>query len=76
MQKRVKKTSVVSQVDEKKMDWLEDILAGLQAAGVRMDEIEVQEHSGLRTAVLVRGELKYQFTINTAGCDVLDGNVS
>lgn len=66
MHQPVKRTSAARQVIEKKAEWLEDVLAGLLTAGVRMNEIEVQEHPGLRTVVLVRGEPKYEFNIKTA----------
>jgi hypothetical protein len=44
-------------------DWLEDVLAGLLAAGVSIGEIEVQEFQSepLRTVVAVRGVPKYEW---------------
>lgn len=47
--------------------WLEDVLAGLLINGVKKDEIEVQEHRGNRTVVLVRGEPKYEWTLRIDG---------
>ena len=54
----------IQRTAEEKLEWLEDIIAGLMAAGVREDEIQIQEHPDLRTVVCVRGEPKYQFRIN------------
>lgn len=46
-----------------RMDWLEDVLAGLLANGVRIDEVEVQEHPGNRTVVAVRGTPRYEWSV-------------
>lgn len=42
-------------------EWLEDVLAGLLAAGCTKDQIEVQEHPVSRTVVCVNGEPKYEW---------------
>lgn len=44
-------------------EWLEDVLAGLLAAGVSAEEIEIQHHPNLILAVTVRGEEKYRHQI-------------
>ena len=46
-----------------RMDWLEDVLAGLLANGVRIDDVEVQEHPGNRTVVVVRGTPRYEWSV-------------
>lgn len=46
-----------------RMDWLEDVVAGLLANGVRIDEIDVQEHPGNRTVVIVRGTPRYEWSV-------------
>lgn len=47
-----------------RMDWLEDVLAGLLSNGVRIDEIDVQEHPGNRTVVVVRGTPRYEWSVS------------
>lgn len=44
-------------------EWLEDVIAGLLAAGCTKDEIQVQEFQSdpLRTVVAVRGVPKYEW---------------
>lgn len=45
-------------------EWLEDVLAGLLAAGVPQVDIEVQEHPSNVTRVAVRGEVKYEWRVD------------
>lgn len=50
--------------------WLEDVLAGLLANGVRKDEIEIQERAGNHTVVCVRGEAKYEWRWAVSASDL------
>lgn len=47
-------------------DWLEDVIAGLMAAGVKQNEIEINDYPNGRTIVTVRGEPKYQWKLEVA----------
>ncbi|AVT76662.1 hypothetical protein RPPS3_25990 [Rhodopseudomonas palustris] len=47
-------------------EWLEDVLAGLLAAGCLRSEISVEDHPGGRTIVLVSGILKYEHEIKVS----------
>lgn len=54
----------VRQVETHRMEWLEDILAGLLSAGVPKEEIEICNSRDARTTwVRVRGETKYEHVI-------------
>lgn len=44
-------------------EWLEDVLAGLLAAGCSREEIEVQYHPDCRVVVCVQGVPKYEWTL-------------
>lgn len=48
---------------DSKLEWLEDIVAGLMAAGCTKEEIQIQEHPNCRTVVCVRGVPKYEWKI-------------
>ena len=48
---------------KERSEWLESHLSGLIAAGLRFDEIEVQEHPGMVTRIAVRGVTKFEFRV-------------
>ena len=52
-----------AEMQQARADWLEDVLAGLLAAGCTRDDIDVREFQSepLRTVVAVRGEPKYEW---------------
>lgn len=57
--------SLASRAFKARAEWLEDVLAGLMACGVRQDEIDVQEFPDeLKTRVAVRGVVKYEWAVN------------
>jgi hypothetical protein len=47
----------------RRMDWLESVLAKLLNDGVPKEDIQIQEHPDLVTVVAVRGEPMCQFQI-------------
>lgn len=57
---------VIENAIRDRAEWLEDVLAGMLAAGCDQSEIEVQEHPGSRTIVCVRGEPKYEWKLSTS----------
>jgi hypothetical protein len=48
-------------------EWLEDVIAGLLAAGCTKDELCLQEYPNMRTVVCVNGVPKYEFKIEVVG---------
>jgi len=58
---------MASEMGRDRAAFLEDALAGLLAAGVKKDEIELQEWPGVRTVIVVRGTPRYLWTMGNGG---------
>ncbi len=56
---------IVSHLYKEQMDYIEDCLAGLMAAGVSKEDIEVQNHPDLIVKIAVKGVVKYTHQIKT-----------
>ncbi|MFL9499245.1 hypothetical protein ACJMQP_04225 [Rhodopseudomonas palustris] len=52
---------VAAQISASRSEWLEDVLAGLLAAGTPRDAIVVWDHGDGRTTVAVHGVQKYEW---------------
>jgi hypothetical protein len=57
---------VASHLHKEQMDYIEDCLSGLLAAGVPKEDIEVQNHPDLVMKIAVKGVVKYTHQINTS----------
>jgi hypothetical protein len=50
-----------AEIKQERRRWLEDVLSSLSAANVSNEDVSVHHEPGLRIAVYVRGELKYEY---------------
>lgn len=46
-----------------KLNWTEDVIAGLLSNGIGRDEIVIDEHPGPRTVINVRGVPRYEWKL-------------
>lgn len=58
-----KPESHVHSIVAARTEWLDEVLAGLISIGFGRHEIEVREHPGLRTEIVVRGVVRYEWKL-------------